>query len=276
MANESRLSSALGEVADTRQRLTAHEFVRDTMRRAIVSGVLAGGTRLVQTDIAEQLAVSTTPVREALRDLAAEGLIRIDPHRGAVVHELDLAELEEIYEIRKCLEPLALRRAASRITDEQLAEAQRLLDLMAKQKDPAVWVELNSQFHSQLERAADSPRLAMLLKSVQDASVQYVGHALNVVPSRSAEGNREHQQIIDALRAGDANKAAKILHTHLDGTLRAILTAHDMQDKATADKATRTSGVQPSRTRSSRAQSSRAQSSRVQSARGHSTRRPSR
>lgn len=242
MTENGQLGSLLGGLVDNRQRLTAHEFVRDTLRRAILSGALVGGARLVQADIAAQLGVSTTPVREALRDLAADGLIRIDPHRGAAVHELDLEELEDIYEIRKSLEPLAIRKAAARITDEQLTEAQRLLDLMEKSKDSGVWVDLNWQFHSLIESAANSPRLATLLKTVQDASAQYVGHAIKIVPGRSDEGNAEHQGIVDALRAGDGNKAAKILYAHLDGTLHAILAANSLEgpDEETAQRAART------------------------------------
>ena len=82
-------------------RQTAHEYVREVLRRAILSGDIPVGSRLVQAELATTLEVSTTPVREALRDLASEGLIQFDPHRGAVVSELSGEELQEIYEIRR-------------------------------------------------------------------------------------------------------------------------------------------------------------------------------
>ena len=97
-------------IANTGGRRTAHEFVKDSLRRAILRGDLSGGARLIQADLAAMLNVSTTPVREALRDLATEGLITLDRHRGGVVRELNWLELmEEIRLIRQQLEPLAVR-----------------------------------------------------------------------------------------------------------------------------------------------------------------------
>lgn len=204
-------------------RRTAHEFVRDTLRRAIIGGHFAGGTRLVQADIAAELKVSTTPVREALRDLASDGLIVFDPHRGAIIHELDAAELVEVYEIRKALEPLAIRKAAQRITEEQLNSATALQRKMDQEADPATWVELNWEFHTLLERTASSPRFQTLLKNVQDIAAIYVAHSLTVEPRRMASGNREHWALLEALRRRDADRAATILVKHLDATLGTIL-----------------------------------------------------
>ena len=105
------------------------------------------GLALIQADLATMLNVSTTPVREALRDLATEGLITLDRHRGGVVRELNWQEMEEIRLIRHQLEPLAVRLVVENITDEELAEAERLRARMAKERDLGNWVELNTQFH---------------------------------------------------------------------------------------------------------------------------------
>jgi DNA-binding GntR family transcriptional regulator len=209
-----------------RERLTAHEIVRDTLRHAILSGELPGGTRLVQAELAAQLNVSTTPVREALRDLASDQLIRFHPHRGAVVHELDMEELREIYEIRKALEPLAIRLAASRITRKQLKDASDLQARMDRETDPGAWVENNWKFHGLLESAAQSPRLAAFVQSVQDSSALYVAHAVHLEPGRIEKGNADHRAILVALRAGDGDSAAELLRRHLDTTLQAILAAN--------------------------------------------------
>jgi DNA-binding GntR family transcriptional regulator len=207
------------------ERLTAHEIVRETLRHAILSGELPGGTRLVQAELAAQLNVSTTPVREALRDLASDQLIRFYPHRGAVVYELDMEELREIYEIRKALEPLAIRLAASRITKRQLQEASDLQMRMGKETDPGVWVESNWKFHGLLESAAQSPRLASFVKSVQDSAALYVAHAVHLDPGLMKKGNADHRDILAALRVGDGDGATEVLLRHLDTTLQAILAA---------------------------------------------------
>lgn len=229
----------LSSLYNGEQRRTAHEVVRDTLRHAILSGSLPGGSRLVQTDIAAQLNVSTTPVREALRDLTSDGLVQFDPHHGAVVYAIDMDELKEIYEIRKALESLAIRLAVSRITKAQLEEAAALQRKMVKEKDPAAWVTKNWEFHSLLEEAANSSRLAGLVKNIQGTAALYVAHSVKLEPKRIQEGNKEHHAILDAMRNGDADKAADILRQHLDRTLEAILGDNDREDKRAGATATR-------------------------------------
>lgn len=207
------------------RRVTAHEFVLDTLRRAILGGVLAGGSRLVQADIASQLSVSTTPVREALRDLAAEGLVVVRPHIGAVVRELDIAELVELYDIRKALEPLAIRRAAAGITTEEISNAYALAEEMEQEADPAKWAELNRRFHAAVEGAAHAPLIQSALKSIQDICAIYVAHSLALQPGRIDSGNREHRSLLEALQWHDGDAAASVIVAHLDATLHVILKA---------------------------------------------------
>lgn len=204
------------------QRRTAHELVRDTLRRAILRGSLTGGTRLVQADIAAQLNVSTTPVREALRDLATEGLIRLDAHRGAIVYEPDLDELREIYDLRKILEPEAVRRAMPWITDMDLKRAAALQKRMDRERDPGVWVDLNREFHTVLADAARSPRLSSILKNLRDAAAVYVALSLKARSRQLMSGNRDHHALLDAFAQRDPDAAAKIMVEHLDATMRAI------------------------------------------------------
>ena len=197
---------------------TTHVFVRDSLREAIVRGDLKGGSRLIQNDLAAQYGVSTTPVREAMRDLATEGLIRFDAHRGAVVHEPDAEERDEIYEMRLLLEPHAMRKAAVRMSDEELAVAQRVHDDAERESDPGHWVDLNRRFHSVFFRAARSPRLEAILNQLRDTSALYVGLALQRSADAMATGNHQHQELIDAVRARDADRAADIARRHLMAT----------------------------------------------------------
>jgi DNA-binding GntR family transcriptional regulator len=205
------------------QRVTAHEFVYDTLRRAILSGALPGGVRLVQADIASRLSVSTTPVREALRDLAGEGLVVFNAHTGAIVRELDFDELEELYDIRKALEPLAIQRAAARITPEELAAATALAKTMERERDPAAWAALNRTFHGLLEEAAHASFIQSVLKGVQDIAAIYVAHSLAREPERIAVGNIAHRDLLAALANGDAARATSVLLEHLDATLQSVL-----------------------------------------------------
>jgi DNA-binding GntR family transcriptional regulator len=206
---------------DSRRR-TAHELVRDTLRRAILSGSLAGGTRLVQADIATQLEVSTTPVREALRDLATEGLIRLDAHRGAIAHQPDTAEIRDLYDVRKILEAEAIKRATKVITEADLDRAAELSRQMGLEHDPVAWAELNRQFHAILVDAAGSPRLSATLASLRDAAAVYVALALELAPQQLHAGNDDHQQLLAAMRRRDARAAARIAVAHLDATVHAV------------------------------------------------------
>jgi DNA-binding GntR family transcriptional regulator len=195
-------------------RRTAHELVRDTLRRAILRGDLHGGARLVQADIAASLDVSTTPVREALRDLATEGLITLDRHRGGVVRELNWADMEEIAAIRAELEPLAMRLVVDRVTDADLDEAQRLVERMLGADDLAAWVELNAAFHSVVHDASASPRLASILRTLEDSSTIYVAQAQRWHPEIRRRAEAEHVALVEALHARDHARAVKLAADH--------------------------------------------------------------
>ena len=202
--------------APSASRQTAHEFVRETIRQAILSGDIPSGTRLVQADLAEQLEVSTTPVREALRDLASEGLIQFDAHRGGIVHEISNEELQEVYDLRMLLEVEAMRLAAAKITPDQLAQARAIHERMLSDPWSAAWVTLNRDFHLTIYAAAQSPRLLAILKGLLDASVMYVSAASMQKPALRERANKDHAAILDALEAHDVEKAAEHIAAHMN------------------------------------------------------------
>jgi DNA-binding GntR family transcriptional regulator len=209
--------------------LLVHERVLVTLRRAITSGYLVGGTRLNQPRIAEALGVSTTPVREAIRQLAAEGLVQRDVRRGgAVVHELSRTELVEVYELRKLLEPIAVARAAKDAPVASLVEAVELVTAMQHVESPMAWSELNTRFHSVIEDAAGSPRLAGILRQLHALSSLYVTHSLLTAPERIRHGNSEHREIIESVIKQDADAAVVGVIRHLDGTLRTLLEVREL------------------------------------------------
>jgi DNA-binding GntR family transcriptional regulator len=194
---------------------TAHEFVRETLRQAILSGDLPGGSRLIQADLAAQLQVSTTPVREALRDLATEGLITLDRHRGGVVRELNWDDMEEINRIRHQLDPLAIPLAVRGITDQQLDEAERLCDLMADEEELATWVDLNRKFHALFYAATRSQRLEAILSGLEESATAYVAQAQRSHPEIRRRANAAHRELVAAARRRDEATALAAMDGHV-------------------------------------------------------------
>jgi DNA-binding GntR family transcriptional regulator len=210
------------------RRTTAHQVAHATLRRAILSGDLPGGTRLVQAQLAHDLRLSTTPIREALRDLAAEGLIELDPHRGAVVRRLSLGDLREIYHLRLILEPEAMILAARNRTDEELARADELQSTMDSEVDPVAWTEMNREFHGILIRASRSPRMIAVLEQLRDVAMPYVAMALRRTEDHRFEvGNSDHRELLGHVRARLEKKAAAVTRRHLEATLSRLVTDED-------------------------------------------------
>lgn len=196
-------------------RQTAYEYVLGVLRRAILNGELESGSRLVQAELAAMLDVSTTPVREALRDLATEGLVQFDPHRGAIVAELSADDVHDIYEIRMVLEPLAMRQAVPNLSDALIAQLRKLHETMLAEPHSADWVDRNRVFHMAVYETAASPRLAAIIRNLQDASVMYIGAFLQHKPELRDEANHDHAAILEALENRDAEAAVKALEGHL-------------------------------------------------------------
>jgi DNA-binding GntR family transcriptional regulator len=202
--------------------MPARHRVKLVLHRGIVTGTIPGGTRLVQSSIAEELAVSTRPVRDALRELAAEGFVRLDDRGAAVVHELCRRELEDIYEIRMMLEPVATARAARLASRASLLQAAALLAAMQRETDGRQWAQDNSSFHTVLDEAGSGPRLAAILENLRQLSARYIAHSLLTVPDRARRANDEHADILRAVIARDPEAAAAAVLRHLEGTLAAL------------------------------------------------------
>jgi DNA-binding GntR family transcriptional regulator len=210
-------------------RQTAHEYVRSVLRRAILNGELSSGSRLVQAELAAMLDVSTTPLREALRDLATEGLVQFDPHRGAIVTELSADDLHDIYELRLVLEPLAMRQAVDKVSSALIERLRRLHSRMLDEPHSAEWVDRNRVFHMAVYENAASPRLAAIIRNLQDASVMYIGASLQHQPSLRDGANEDHAAILDALERRDVEAAVKAVEEHL----RTSIVAFESDDSST-------------------------------------------
>ncbi|MGH8915219.1 MAG: GntR family transcriptional regulator [Acidimicrobiia bacterium] len=194
---------------------TATEHVSDSLRRSILNGDLVGGTRLSLAEVASTFEVSTTPVREALRELSFEGLVRIDNYRGGVVSAVTKSEVEEIVRIRQVLEPMACREAVIGMTPEILQGAQGILDEMAASDSWDVWVQGNRAFHQKLYEASSSRRLIALIKSLQDTQVVFVSATLRKSPMLKETATRDHNAMMDAIWSQDVDRLIEITLGHL-------------------------------------------------------------
>jgi DNA-binding GntR family transcriptional regulator len=193
------------------------------LRRQIQDGELEPGARLRQVETAEQMGVSTTPVREAFAALAREGLVRQDPHRGTVVFLPSLDELNENYEIREALEPLATKFAAERITEEELAELDALVAEMHG-ADSEHQFSLNRNLHERIYAASRRPRLATLIANLRDSGAAYL-NLVRVDAVYTARSHDEHEAIVEALHKHNGKKAAALMAEHLKTSADVIAAA---------------------------------------------------
>lgn len=208
---------------DTLGRDTTAKVVAERLREEIQQGTLAAGTRLRQNDVAQRFGVSTTPVREAFAQLQAEGLVRIDPHRGAVVFHPSVDDVLEFYEIREALESLAVTHAIPNLRADVARELEGLIDRMRKTEDARKWLKLNDRFHLKLYEAAGRPRLSNMIETLRDASAPYI-HMFVASRPPSQRANEQHEEILDTCVRGDAAGARRAIRDHLRTASRDLAT----------------------------------------------------
>jgi DNA-binding GntR family transcriptional regulator len=203
--------------------LTIQQAVADAVRTRVISGQLPAGTRIDQDALAAEFSVSRMPVREALRQLGAEGFVTIVPHRGAIVTALSPAEVEEIYEIRAALEGVAARHASQALTADELDRLRKVLAAMRNEKEIDTWVALNAEFHNAINQASMRPRLLELIQRFREQSQPYIRLYVQRL-HKSAQARKEHRAILEALAGRDADRAEAAVRAHLVGTGRAVAT----------------------------------------------------
>ncbi len=190
-----------------------------TLRNAILDGRLAAGARLKQTDLADQLAISRTPIREALVRLEQEGLVELLPGGGVRVAVLALDEAVELYDLREVLDGLAARLAARRRTAAALARLDRALGRMARclaRGDANQWFPAHVAFHEEIFRAAGNRRL-QALSAVVRLSIRHFHPLLLRTEHRLEDADREHRAIFAAIEAQDAEGAERLARAHIAG-----------------------------------------------------------
>jgi DNA-binding GntR family transcriptional regulator len=200
--------------------LTSAERVVHALRELILGGELSPGARLGEVELAERLGVSRTPVREALSRLAAEGIVEIQPNRGARVTTWTVAELEGVFDLRSAIEPRLTAHAVPRASFADLDELEDLAHRMVEVGTPGpdqdldALVPLNRAFHDRLVALADHPALAAALAgAIRPPIVLRNFHAYDDASLRRSLGH--HVEIVTAMRAGDATWARAVMTAHI-------------------------------------------------------------
>lgn len=187
------------------------------LREAILSGKFAAGAQLRQDALAESFGVSRIPVREALFQLDAEGLVRITPQKGAVVSELSALEIQDVFELRAILEPRLLAASLGQLDREGLDRAAAIharFVAAAEANDIREWGVLNAEFHMALYAGAELPRTAVMASALLQTSDRYTRVQLSG-PDAMARAVHEHAELLHLSRAGESEAACETLRRHI-------------------------------------------------------------
>jgi DNA-binding GntR family transcriptional regulator len=187
------------------------------IEKAILSGRLNPGDNLIESHLCSELGVSRTPIREAIRQLELEGLVRSVPNKGTVVVGISLKDIEDIYAIRMMVEGLASKWAAQNITSEEAEKLKKIIalqDFYVEQEDAEQLLEIDSQFHELIYEASKSRPLKHILASFH----HYISHAREMsfkTTGRARKAADEHKEILDAIVSRDGELAEKLTSLHI-------------------------------------------------------------
>jgi DNA-binding GntR family transcriptional regulator len=200
--------------------------VHHALGEAITHGTIALGARLREVEVATQLGVSATPVREALRRLEREGLVIVNPHRGATVVTFTPTEIAGLYEVHEILESHAVHRAAE-ADDRDTAALEHLLEeeeATLTEPDQQAFNRLDLRFHRTLNELSGNGPLAELTEQVhrriQSVRIRFDVH----LPNRPTQSHAQHKELLAAVRDGDADRAEALARTHIRTVRDAVLT----------------------------------------------------
>jgi DNA-binding GntR family transcriptional regulator len=199
--------------------VSAESSVADYLRRQILTGELSTGDKLRQSDIAAELGVSTTPVREAFRSLTAEGLVEIDTHRGAMIRKLRDSELIEVLELQLVVEKEALRHSVPQMETQSLEVAESLHRKMLLTNDPTDWSLLNRDFHLALSAPSERTRTLRILRELFNVGTVQLREDIQNWDGRKAAGEADHGRILAAARAGNLDELSLLIDNHVGAAI---------------------------------------------------------
>lgn len=201
------------------------ELVCENIRQAIIDGTFSPGERLMEIQLADEMGVSRTPVREAIRKLELEGFVVMIPRRGTYVADISIKDITEIYEIRTCLDTLAAGLAAERITDEELEALNRLLVEIGQHivdNNMEKIVEADTAFHDILYQASRNERLRSIINNLREQLTGIRGRSMSY-PGRLIETMEEHRTLVDSIAARDSERAQEAARVHIENAEHTLM-----------------------------------------------------
>ena len=198
--------------------LPLRDVVFQTLREAILRGNIKPGERLMEIQLSQQLGVSRTPVREAIRMLELEGLVNMTPRKGAAVAAISEKSLRDVLEVRCALEELSVRLACERMSweqFEQLRASNVKFAQVAEGEDITEIAKSDEAFHDIIYYSTDNDKLILLLNQLREQMYRYRIEHIKIKERRSML-IREHQEIIDALRERDSQTAVLVMRRHIN------------------------------------------------------------
>jgi DNA-binding GntR family transcriptional regulator len=197
--------------------------IASQLRAEIMHGDIAPGSKLGQVGLAERFGVSRIPVRDALSTLAGEGLVEPQANATAVVTPMSVGELQELYDLREAIEPMATRLALPNVGRADILFMRKQLAVMAHTDDPRTWLAANTEFHAAVYRRSNRPRTIELIEQLRRQTDRYIYVHLEAV-GRTRRLEAEHENILVAVEGGDGPLLARLTREHLGAAHDSILT----------------------------------------------------
>lgn len=193
------------------------EDIAESIKTAIIKGKFKPGEKISEGDLAETMGISRTPLREAFRKLENEGFIKIVPRKGAVVTEVSPGEASDLYQIKSTLEGLAARLAASRMKEKELEKLEKInqdLEQLISQNDLEAFYRTHTRFHEGFVKQCGNNRLISMISNLNDHFKRF-GMVTLTLPGQYENAIRQHREIIEAFRAGDAQLAESMVRQNV-------------------------------------------------------------
>ncbi|NLO88803.1 MAG: GntR family transcriptional regulator [Clostridia bacterium] len=203
------------------------DIVFEALREAIIDGTLKPGERLMELQLAEELGVSRTPIREAIRKLELEGLVVMIPRKGAYVAGISIKDIADVFEIRAALESLAAGLAAQRITEPEIEELYRCLEKVAeasKEGDFEKVVQSDTELHDLIYRASRNSHLVQLINRLREQIQRFRSTTLSY-PGRIQQTLSEHENLVRAISRGDSALARALAQEHIENAENSMMEA---------------------------------------------------